>query len=112
MFQAADTARNILSHSLYVEDQGKIVIQMVKGNWEEVPEDVEAVNRALNPEVAVVDRAFLAKQRRAVDVAIRQALRVDRAVGAVLKALNEKRATEADWDRRSRPHSAAATPSQ
>lgn len=105
---AADLARNTLAHSLYLEEDGQTLIQLVRGNWD-LPQDFVSMNRALNPETVVVERKFLSKKRLAVETAIKRATKFDRLIVRWLQALNERRMTQPQLDRRTDRQSAADT---
>ena len=98
---AADNARNILAHSLIMKDPkiGKYRIQIVRGSWE-LDQDVFSVSRALQPETPILDRAFLKARRAEVEAGIKLAKQLLKLVAVTMRALNEKRCTQAAWDRR------------
>lgn len=108
---AADRARNILAHSLYLDDKdsGKVRIQIVVGSWE-LGENVESEPRAITPETPIVDRAFLSKKRAAVEAAIKRAQKLQLVTGYALATLNKKRRTQAEWNRRHHPQTGSSTP--
>lgn len=97
--ERADRARNALAHSVYIKDGDKTYIQLVTGAWE-FPQDVLPVKRALVPETPLVNRAFLDKQRKAVEAALKAVLELQRIVQDALHALHEKRRTANEWNRR------------
>ena len=98
---AANSARNLLAHSLFIKDVEtcQLKIQIVRGSWE-FEQDIVSVSRALHPETKVVDRAFLSSKRAAVEEAIKAARELYVQITAALRVLNEKRRTETSMDRR------------
>ena len=97
----ADDARNVLAHAIFIKDPEtkKYRIQITRGSWE-FPQDVETVSRALYPESPFLDRQFLATKRAVVEVAIREALLLQRHIEAALRGLNEIRRTKPEANRR------------
>lgn len=96
---AADNARNLFAHSMFVKDEGQLKIQIVRGSWE-LEQDIVSVSRALSPEAKIVDRSFLSSKRAAVEEAIQATREVHVMIKVALQALNEKRQTETSMDRR------------
>jgi hypothetical protein len=88
----ADNARNILAHSVFLNDKqtGELKIQIVRGAWE-LERDVVSVSRALQPEGRRVNRAFLKEQRAAVENGIREINRLARVVHRALEDVNSLR---------------------
>jgi hypothetical protein len=103
---AADRARNALAHSLILKNpQGPgYLIQLVRGSWE-LDQDVFSVTRALQPQTVALHRAYLSARRKEVEKAIIGMRNLLALISATMKALHEKRRTEAAWDRRRRPQS-------
>ena len=97
--EAADKARNVLAHSVLINANGKIHIQIVSGSWE-LPQDVERVTRALMPETPVVDAKFLKEKRRAVEDGIRAIRKLEAFLGGAMHTLHEMRRTKTEWNRR------------
>jgi hypothetical protein len=108
---AADRARNVLAHSIYLydKDSGKVRIQIVTGSWELGP-DVEREPRAITPETPIVDRSFLSKQRASIEAAIKRAHKLQLVTGYALATLSKKRRTQAAWDRRHHPQTGSSAP--
>jgi hypothetical protein len=96
---AAERARNMLAHSLYTKKAGQIHIQVVRGSWD-LPQGVEGIRRAVDPESRLVDRKFLGEQRKAVEVGIKAAEEFRAVVASILNMVNEKRRTNPQLDRR------------
>lgn len=100
---AADQARNVLCHSVFVRDtrSGKLHIQLVSGSWDE-GDDVEAARKDLRADSVEVTRAFLAGKRAAIEDGIEAVRRFAERVDDGLQALNEIRRTRRALDRRAR----------
>jgi hypothetical protein len=97
---AAERARNVLAHSLFLEGKAReIHVQVVRGSWE-LPQDVEGIRRAVDPQSVLVDRKFLAEQRRLVETAIRAAEEFGGVIHSILGSMNEQRRTRPALDRR------------
>lgn len=101
---AAETARNIFAHSLIIKhkDTGRLHIQVVRGDWDLQDQQAFSVNRALQPETQILDRTYLRKRRAEVEAAIKAAQHLATVVAQIMRALNEKRRTQSDLDRRSK----------
>jgi hypothetical protein len=99
LLDEAERARNVLAHSLFVRDGKNIYVQVVRGSWD-FGQHVESASRTLNPEMKVVDRAFLSVQRQHVEVAIKAADLLGRVIAAILTELNERRGNTPALDRR------------
>lgn len=96
----AERARNALAHSIFIKEGNNLKIQLVTGSWEDFPQDVIPVKRALTPQSVLVDRTYLNKQRRLVEDAIKEIINLQKTVFHVLDTLHKKRRTESAWDRR------------
>jgi autonomous glycyl radical cofactor GrcA len=99
--EAADFARNILAHSVYLVDKQtrELRIQIVRGNWE-LEHDVVTVSRAIQPEARTVNREFLLEQRAAVEAGIVAVEVLGRLVDQAMSDINARRAESRTADRR------------
>ena len=102
VLDVADRARNILAHSIILKEKGRLHIQIVRGSWE-LDQEAFSVNRALQPETPLLDRAFLTARRAEVERGITAARGLLNLTVATMQALHEKRRTQAVWDRRHHP---------
>ena len=100
---AADNARNILCHSIFVRDtrSRKLHIQLASGSWDE-GDDVETARKNLRGDNVEVTRAFLAEKRAAIEDGIDATRRFADRVSDGLQALNESRRNRRTLDRRGR----------
>lgn len=97
----ADTARNILAHSIFLLDKetGQLRIQIVRGAWE-LEHDVLTVSRALQPEGRTVNAAFLLEQRKAVENGLAGVETLAALIGETMRDLNAMREGHPNADRR------------
>lgn len=99
--EAADRARDMLAHSVYMRDvnaRGNRV-HLVRGSWAlDVPDD--SVSRDVWPEAPVVDRPFLQRLRHEVEDAVAAAEALQRETDRRLRRLHEARRTNPRLNRR------------
>lgn len=70
--EEADDARNILAHSMFVEWEGKLHVQVVRGTWENAPPELQKVKRNVFPEAIPINRALLTGYRNKIEKAYKE----------------------------------------
>jgi len=93
----ADRTRNVLTRSGYMRARGKgggIVI--ARSPWDAGP------GSEAQPEVQLVDDAFLDRCRKNVEIAVAMAEKLRSSTDEALRKLHERRRTQTDLDRRGR----------
>jgi hypothetical protein len=93
----ADRTRNVLTRSAYMRARGKAGgIVLARSPWDAGP------GSEAQPEVQVVDDAFLERCRKNVEAAVAAAEKLYETTDEALRKLHERRRTQTELDRRGR----------
>lgn len=99
--EQADRIRDGLTHSVFMRDVNARAdrIHLVHGSWAH-PHEADVIKTGEWPQTPVLDRAFLANARKAIDDAVRRAEDLQKLIDGLLRELHEKRRTNPKFNRR------------